>query len=71
MPNKSIAFFLFAFLTTIPAYAASLEYPNSVSTDQNTIQTIIEKANKGDADAQSKLGRLYLGVNSGDTLLNS
>jgi hypothetical protein len=36
------------------------EQPNSVPVDQNAIKAIIEKANKGDANAQYELSGIYL-----------
>ena len=59
MPNKLVVIFSFTFLAIIPAFAASPEQPNSVPSDQNSLQTLIDNANKGDANAQFNLGRCY------------
>ena len=59
MLNKLVVIFSFVILTIIPAYATSTEQPNSVPKDQNSFQTLIDNANKGDPNAQYKLGIMY------------
>ena len=59
MPNKLVMVLSVAFLAVTSAYAASPEQPNSVPLDQNSLQTLIDNANKGDANAQFDLGRCY------------
>jgi hypothetical protein len=59
MPNKSAVTFLFVFLAIIPAYAALPEQPNSVPSDPNSLQKLINDANKGDPNARFNLGRMY------------
>lgn len=59
MPHKLVTIFLFAFLAITPAYAASPEQSKSVPKDQNSLQTLIDNANKGDVNAQFNLGRCY------------
>jgi TPR repeat protein len=58
MLNKMVLILLFIFLTIAPAYSASPEQPNSVSLDPNLLQDLIDKANKGDPNAQYSLGEM-------------
>jgi tetratricopeptide (TPR) repeat protein len=59
MLNKIVLILSFVFLTIAPAYAALPEQPNSVPLDPNSLQTLIDNANKGDANAQYNLGWCY------------
>ena len=59
MVNKFVVLFSFVLLAIAPAYAALPEQPNSVPFDPNLFQTLIDKANKGDPNAQYNLGLLY------------
>jgi TPR repeat protein len=59
MLNKLSVFLTFFLLIASSVYATSPKQPNSVVLDQNSIQTIIEKANNGDANAQFCLGLMY------------
>ena len=58
MPSKLVVVLSLVFLAIIPAYAASPE-PNSVPIGQHSLQILIEKANKGDVNAQFNLGEIY------------
>ncbi len=62
MFNTLVALCSSVFLAITPAYAASPEQPNSVSTDTNLLQTnlndIINDTNKGDLIAQFALSMI-------------
>ena len=58
MANKFVVLFSLVLLAIAPAYAALPEQPNSVPLDPNLLQ-IIDKANKGDPNAQNTLGSMY------------
>jgi hypothetical protein len=59
MLNKPIALFLFVLLAIPLASEVLSVEPNSFSTEPNTLQTLIDKANKGDPNAQYNLGVMY------------
>ncbi len=59
MLNKFMMFLLFVLLAITSTYAASPEQPNSVPLDPNSLQTLIDKADKGDPNAQYNLGLVY------------
>ena len=82
MPNKLVTIFLFVFLVITPAFAASPEQPNSVPAEPNASQNyhiltlkempeipkeLIDKANKGDPNAQLKLGMEYSVLDSNES----
>ena len=57
--KKLTMLFSVVLLVIVPAYAASPEQPNSVSTDQNSLQILIDKANNGDPNDQYNLGKVF------------
>jgi hypothetical protein len=69
MHNKSAVTFLFVFLAIIPAYAALPQQPNSVSLDPNSLQKLIDDANKGDPNVQVKLGITSRAMGSGRIII--
>ncbi len=59
MANKFVVLFSFVLMTVASVYAASPEQPKSASLDQNSLNLLIDKANKGDPNAQYDLGWHY------------
>jgi hypothetical protein len=59
MPNKSVVIFLIVLLTIIPGCAVLPEQPDSVPAGPNSLQSRIDNATKGDANAQFNLGVMY------------
>ncbi len=59
MSTRPIAIFLFVLLSITWAYAALPEKSKPISTEPNSLQTLIDKANKGDSNAQYNLGLMY------------
>jgi TPR repeat protein len=55
MPNKLVMFYLFILLTSSLSFASSPDQTNSITIDQS----LMEKANEGDANAQYSLGEIY------------
>jgi TPR repeat protein len=60
MLNKLVVIFSFVLLAISSTYAASLEQSNSVLSDTNSIQSIINNAERGDQNAQIVLFQKYL-----------
>ncbi len=59
MRGKLTTLLSFILLAISPAYAALPEQPNSVPVSSYYLQSIIDNANRGDPNAQNKLGNIY------------
>jgi uncharacterized protein len=64
MHNKLTAVILFVFSAIIPACAASHKQANSVPSEPNSFQKLINDANKGAPNSQFELGIMYYEGNS-------
>ncbi len=59
MFDKHTVIIVLVLLTITSTYAGSPEQPNSMPQEPNLLQSLIDNANKGDADAQFWLGTMY------------